>query len=252
MHGPTSLKSRVLRAIRNDPRSLPRKLWDRLFTYQLHAGKLSTRNLIRLCRENATDRPTLVVHSEDVDFSTHFPNRYIVSKRSQLEADLWVDEDYVEVASIPDDSYDVILCTGLLEHVTDPQRLIDDFHRILRPGGRLIMSASAVFSFHEGPTNYFHFTPHGMHVLLREWSDVQVSGASQPFETIGILIQRISLQSRINPLAKPLVAVLAWSIRFLDVFVGRQYDSRRMLPEREIDSMLPSNVQIVATASETV
>jgi len=223
------------------------RLRRRLFTYTFSKKKLSTRNLDRLCREYATAEPTLVIHSEDVDYKPYFPNGYAVTKRVKVPADMHVDLYYRDLKNIAPESYDVILCTGLLEHIPDPDRIVADMHRILRPGGRLIVSASAVFSFHECPNNFFHFTPFGFRLLFRDWSRIEMMrGASQPFETIGILLQRILLQCEIFPLLRPPIELLAHLFRFLDVFVVRQYNTREFKTEEsETDSMLPSNIQAV-------
>ncbi len=228
-------------------RRLTSKIRDKLHRFSLTKHKLSTRNLDKLCRENATDELTLVIHSEDVEYLEHFPNAYAVTKRKDVPADLYVDVHYRELSQIPSESYRVILCTGLLEHIPDPDRLINEFHRILEPGGRIIISASAVFSFHECPDNFFHFTPYGIRLLFKDWDHFEMlRGASQPFETIGILLQRIHLQCDIFAPVRVLVECLFHTIPLLDFFVVRQYDTRQFKNEQSLtDSMLPSNMQAV-------
>lgn len=226
---------------------LPQRLRDKAYRFRFMKRKLSTRNLERLCRDTATDQYTLVVHSEDVDYKPYFPNAYTVTKRLDVPADRHVDLYYTEVSEIETGSFDVILCTGLLEHIPDPQRLINEFHRILRPGGRLIISASAVFSLHECPNDFFHYTHFGFRLLFKQWSRFDMlRGASQPFETIGILLQRILLQCDIFPLARPFVELAAISVRILDRLIVRQYNTREFKNEDSYtDSMLPSNIQAV-------
>lgn len=41
----------------------------------------------------------------------------------------------VQQIPLPDNSYDVLICNHLLEHVADDRRALEEFHRILRPGG---------------------------------------------------------------------------------------------------------------------
>jgi SAM-dependent methyltransferase len=222
-------------------------LWMKATRYSFLKKKLSTRNLERLCRESATDRRTLVVHSEDVDYKPYFPNAFAVTKRSNKPADLHVDLYYTELATIESSSYEVILCTGLLEHIPDPQRLIDEFQRILLPGGELIISASAVFSFHEAPNDFFHFTPYSFQLLFKNWSEIKMlRGASQPFETIAILTQRILRQCRVFPLLRPLLELSCLITPIFDRFILAQYSIVNSTDKQfEIDSMLPSNMQAV-------
>lgn len=228
------------------PRSKP-TIWQRMTRYSFRKGKISTRNLDRLCRENATSKRTLVVHSEDVDYKPFFPNAFAVTKRPDKQADMHVDLFYRDLEKIPSESYEVILCTGLLEHVPDPQRLIDDLHRILTPSGKLIISASAVFSFHEGPNDYFHFTPFSFQHLFKGWSKLEsLRGSSQPFETLAILTQRISLQCEIFPLLRPLLDAATFVLPYLDHLIIEQYSVvGSNASDKKIDSMLPSNMQAV-------
>lgn len=53
---------------------------------------------------------------------------------------------------VPDASFDVVLCTEVLEHVPSPERALAEMARILRPGGELILTAPFV--------SYTHFSPY--------------------------------------------------------------------------------------------
>jgi SAM-dependent methyltransferase len=54
----------------------------------------------------------------------------------------------------PDGSFDVILCSEVLEHVPSPTKALDEFARLLRPGGRLILTAPFASIVHFAP---YHF-----------------------------------------------------------------------------------------------
>ncbi len=62
-----------------------------------------------------------------------------------------------DISSIPepDLSFDAILCTEVLEHLPDPNAAIREFSRLLRPGGRLILTAPFCSLTHFAP---FHFS----------------------------------------------------------------------------------------------
>lgn len=65
-----------------------------------------------------------------------------------------------------DASFDCILSTQVLEHVDDPQRMLLECARVLKPNGMLILSAPQYFQLHEEPHDFFRFTEHGLRVLL--------------------------------------------------------------------------------------
>jgi ubiquinone/menaquinone biosynthesis C-methylase UbiE len=45
----------------------------------------------------------------------------------------------LEGCKFPDDSFDAVTMSHLIEHVEDPQRLLRECHRILKPSGRLVL-----------------------------------------------------------------------------------------------------------------
>jgi SAM-dependent methyltransferase len=72
-----------------------------------------------------------------------------------------------ENTGLPEASFDVVLCTQVLEHCNDPWRAVQEMHRILRPGGYLIASAPHVWFFHPHPTDHWRFTQQGLAHLCR-------------------------------------------------------------------------------------
>jgi SAM-dependent methyltransferase len=70
--------------------------------------------------------------------------------------------------------FDVVLCTQMLEYVPDPQQAIDEIHRVLRPGGYLLLSAPAVFPRDSDP-EYWRFLPSSLQLLLRNFREIQIA-----------------------------------------------------------------------------
>lgn len=65
-------------------------------------------------------------------------------------------------------SFDTVLCTQVIEHVPDPAEAIREIARVLRPGGRLILSAPQAWFLHEEPHDYTRFTRFGLGSLCRQ------------------------------------------------------------------------------------
>jgi SAM-dependent methyltransferase len=61
-----------------------------------------------------------------------------------------------DIAKIPeeDNSFDVILCSEVFEHLPDPILALDEFARLLKPGGLLIITAPFASFVHFAPYHY--------------------------------------------------------------------------------------------------
>ncbi len=61
-----------------------------------------------------------------------------------------------DITEIPelDNSFDAILCTEVLEHVTDPAKVFGEFSRLLKPGGVLLLTAPFCSLTHFAPYHY--------------------------------------------------------------------------------------------------
>lgn len=73
-----------------------------------------------------------------------------------LQSKLW-DTSHIDLVidittiPAPDGSFDAILCSEVLEHVPEPTHALDEFARLLKPGGRLILTAPFDSNVHIAP-----------------------------------------------------------------------------------------------------
>lgn len=67
-----------------------------------------------------------------------------------------------------DASYELVLCTQVLEHLPDPRSVLAELARVLKPGGALWLSAPLFYEEHEVPHDYYRYTQYGLRRLLEE------------------------------------------------------------------------------------
>jgi SAM-dependent methyltransferase len=63
---------------------------------------------------------------------------------------------------LEDDSVDAVLSTQVLEHVTEPERYLAECYRVLRPGGRMLLSTHGLMVYHPDPDDYWRWTCSGL------------------------------------------------------------------------------------------
>lgn len=71
------------------------------------------------------------------------------------------------------DTFDAAVCTQVLEHVPQPGRVLGEIARVLKPGGRLYLSAPQSWHQHQKPYDFYRYTSFGLRYLL-ENSGLQV------------------------------------------------------------------------------
>jgi SAM-dependent methyltransferase len=65
-----------------------------------------------------------------------------------------------------DGSFDGVLCSQVLEHVFTPEEFLREIHRVLRPGGRLLLATPFVWDEHEQPHDFARYSSFGLRALL--------------------------------------------------------------------------------------
>jgi SAM-dependent methyltransferase len=63
---------------------------------------------------------------------------------------------------------DFVLCTETLEHVAEPDVFLSEMHRVLKPGGRAILTVPFAARWHFIPHDYWRPTPSGLDNVLRK------------------------------------------------------------------------------------
>ena len=92
-------------------------------------------------------------------------------------------------------SFDIVLCTEMLEHVPEPQRAVDEMWRVLKPGGLLLLTTRFLFPIHDAPHDYFRFTKYGLRHLLRRFDIVSLEEETTAVGTLAVLVQRLGMQA---------------------------------------------------------
>ena len=107
------------------------------------------------------------------------------------------------------DRYAAILCSQVLEHSFSPEQLLSECHRVLRPGGTLLLTIPFLWPEHEQPWDSQRFTRYGL---------------GQRLETAGFRVDRMM---RLNP---GISAILQLTIEWNESL------------ERRLSSRLPSGL----------
>ena len=73
----------------------------------------------------------------------------------------------------PDAAFDLVVCIESFQFIAEPAHAVDEFRRVLRPGGSVIITVP--FAFEYDPSfPEARYTEHELHALFEGWADVDV------------------------------------------------------------------------------
>jgi len=120
-----------------------------------------------------------------------------------------------DIASVPvaDGEFDAILCTEVLEHVREPINAVQEMARILKPGGRLMLTAPLGSGIHQEPFHYYGgYTPYWYQDILggAGFSQIRVEANAGSFRFYGQESLRFVQTTGPFKLGMPLHMELLW------------------------------------------
>jgi Methyltransferase domain len=79
-----------------------------------------------------------------------------------------------------DDSFDAVWVQAVLEHVLQPERVVEEIHRVLRPGGLVYAGTPFMQQVHEGAYDFTRFTQLGHRWLFRRFDCIAEGAEGGP------------------------------------------------------------------------
>jgi SAM-dependent methyltransferase len=204
--------------------------------------KITRRHLEKFLDRHQSKLRTLDIGSGGSSYHRFFPNRVSVDIDPDRKPDIVADAH-----SLPfkDSEFELVLCTEVLEHVKNPQKVIDEIGRVLKPGGRVILTTRFVYPLHDTPHDHWRFTKYGLKELFKDWEVIELVGETKNFSTIAALLQRMCFQSDFI-FGKPMkfvVLLIAWMLSHLDFLTRKEYgDIKKSKLENDL---MPTGYYIV-------
>jgi SAM-dependent methyltransferase len=141
-----------------------------------------------------------------------------------------------EALPVRSGSMDTVLGLSMLTYLTEPDRMIAEAYRVLRPGGVMIMEFTQMAAVLDEGHDYFRFTQHGAEALVRR-------AGFEPVEAIPIggLWSRVGIHviGRLNRINRGPIRILTeLPVRLLYVLI--------QLGSEGLDRLLPTPAERLA------
>jgi ubiquinone/menaquinone biosynthesis C-methylase UbiE len=143
---------------------------------------------------------TNIYHGIDINDSTKFDYQ-----RSDIV--------HFDGLNIPfeDNYFDNLICTEVLEHVLEFQTLVNEVHRVLKPGGSALFTIPWSARFHYIPNDYYRYTPSTLVVIFRDFSEVSIRNRGTDITSISSKLIVLYFRN--------LLPTITWKFIFLPIWL---------------------------------
>ncbi len=104
-----------------------------------------------------------------------------------------------------DASFETAVCAELLEHVYQPQQVLQEIYRTLKPQGRLLATVPFLFHIHADPHDYGRYTHHYWHTVMSDigFTDIQIKRQGLYYAVKSNMFEQYINHIRIRPFTRP-------------------------------------------------
>jgi|OM-RGC.v1.010864722 Methylase involved in ubiquinone/menaquinone biosynthesis len=146
--------------------------WMGVFINPFFLARMSLADNIYKYRENLSNGKLLDVGCGSKPYEKFFNvSEYIgldidnPATRKRGQADYFYDGNKFPFG---DDEFNNVLCNQVLEHVFNPEQFLLEIQRVLRPGGKLLLTVPFIWDEHEQPFDYGRYSSFGLKSLLEK------------------------------------------------------------------------------------
>lgn len=100
-----------------------------------------------------------------------------------------------------DNSFDIAICTEVLEHCIDPEKLLSEIYRILKKDGILFFTMPFIWGEHETPYDFRRYTSFGIKRKIEDagFEIIQISKITRGIKAIEVLVSSEITSYKNNP-----------------------------------------------------
>src|SRR3989344_1640514 len=74
----------------------------------------------------------------------------------------------LEKLPFKNNTFDAIINTWVIEHIPNPEKMLNELKRVLKPNGKIFIAIPQGYMIHQEPYNFFYFTEYGIKILLEK------------------------------------------------------------------------------------
>jgi SAM-dependent methyltransferase len=124
-----------------------------------------------------------------------------------------------------DGSFDLIVCTAVLEHIKRPEAVVVEMHKCCKRGGMVYVEVPFLQGYHEAPDDYWRFTLRGLEEIFKPFERLEAGICCGPASALAMFLAMLPNALFTSPFLRKLgLCVSGWAtfyLKYLDVFLVR-------------------------------
>ncbi len=168
------------------------------------------------------------VDDEKITLNVGSGNSKILENICNVDIFAYENVDVVcDISDLPflDNSIDVVFNSAVLEHVPNPQKVVNEIYRVLKPSGVIYTAFPFIQGFHASPYDFTRVTEEGIKVLHQDFELIEVKPYGGPTSgMLWVLQEWVAIlfsfgNKKLHMLIYLFVMVITAPIKFLDYFL---------------------------------
>jgi SAM-dependent methyltransferase len=124
---------------------------------------------------------------------------------------------------LADGSVDAVVVQAVLEHVLDPNEVVSEIHRVLRPDGLVYAETPFLQQVHAGAYDFVRFTSSGHRYLFRRFDEIAAGAVSGAGTQLLWSLDHATRSVLRSDLAGKLIRAPLFWLRYLDLIGSEQF-----------------------------
>jgi len=158
-----------------------------------------------------------------------FSDRVVIDIKDSPQVDMIADAHKLP---FPDQSFDILICQAVLEHVIDASAVLGEIYRVTKPGGLVYVSIPFIQPYHSSPSDFRRFTLSGLESEMEGYQKISSGVASGPGSAMARLMVTFVMSFSDGQLFKRIAFYLSgwlffW-LKYLDLFLRRKKSAHLM------------------------
>lgn len=129
-----------------------------------------------------------------------------------------------ETIPLPAESVDCVMATEFLEHYSEPEKILGEIWRVMKPGGKFFATVPFIWNLHELPHDEYRYTPYSLekHLTRVGLTNIEIKALGGWNKSLAQMIGLWTEFSRMPGFVRPVIKAVLFPVFALLIKTDRK------------------------------